>query len=112
MSLPSLNNIYYAIYELDREAQFRRNLGGSSNYERARDLDRIRKDAIAVYNQLSEAMPRLRSLKVEADRSYDRYVTRPPLDEGCSCHINAPCSFCTRAIDRAEAAISGAESVA
>lgn len=102
----SLNRIYEAISCLEREASYRRNMGGNANYERARDLDRARQEAEREYRVLSEAMPRLRSLKAEADRQYDRYVTRMPDDErqGCSCHINPPCGFCTREADEEEAA--------
>jgi hypothetical protein len=99
MSDLSTNAIYDAIRCLEREADFRRNIGGNANYERARDLDRIRQQADAEYNRLSDAMPRLRSLKDEADRAYDRYVTREPSTDGCSCHLSAPCSYCTREVD-------------
>lgn len=89
----STNAIYEAISCLEREASFRRNTGGSTNWERARDLDRAYRDASAELRALSDAMPRLRALKAQADWQYDRYVTREP--ECCSCHINPPCSFCT-----------------
>jgi len=89
----STSSIYDALSMLDREAGFRRNCGGNSNYERARDIERTAKDAMAEFHRLSDAMPRLRALKREADREYDQYVTRGP--EGCSCHINPPCGYCT-----------------
>ena len=98
----SLNDIYFAIAALEREADFRRYVGNNSNYERARDLDHLRTSALRSYRELSEAMPRLRALKAEADRSYDRYVTREP--EGCYCHISPPCGFCTSQSDEEEAA--------
>lgn len=100
----SIGDIYDAIRCLEREADFRRNIGGNPNYERARDLDRIRQRAETEYRRLSDAMPRLRSLKDEADRAYDRYVTRypEPSSDGCSCHISPPCSFCTREADDAD----------
>ena len=90
----STSAIYDAITALEREANFRWNVGGSENFERYRDLNRMMKLALVEYRQLSDALPRLRALKVEADRQYDRYVTRQP--ECCSCHISAPCGFCTR----------------
>ena len=93
MSELSTNAIYEAISCLEREASFRRNTGGITNYERASDLERTYRDASAELRSLSGALPRLRALKAEADWQYDRYVAREP--EGCSCHINPPCSFCT-----------------
>lgn len=97
MSHLSLNAIYSAITSLERECNFRWNVGGRDNIDRYRDLQRIMKDAMAEYRLLSEAMPRLRELKKAADREYDRYVTRfeDREPECCSCHISAPCSFCT-----------------
>lgn len=97
MSGLSINAIYDAVACLEREINFRKNTGGNTNWERARDLERTYRDASAELRALSEALPRLRELKAAADRDYDRYVTREP--EGCSCHINPPCSFCTREID-------------
>lgn len=94
MSALSTNRIYEAISCLEREANFRRNIGGNDNWERARDLSRAFQDASQELRILSDALPRLRELKAEADRQYDRYVTRVP--EGCSCHISPPCSYCTR----------------
>lgn len=101
MTYLSTNAIYDAVQCLEREANFRRNIGGNSNYERARDLVRISRDAQAELRKLSDAMPRLRELKDAADREYDRYVTRQRCEEfdGCSCHINPPCGFCTRETD-------------
>ena len=93
----SLSAIYDAISCLSREADFRRNMGNNTNYERARDLDRTRQEAEREYRLLADAMPRLRALKAEADKAYDKYVERGP--DGCSCHINPPCSYCTREAD-------------
>lgn len=100
MSDLATGSIWSAIQCLEREAQFRRNIGNNSNYERARDLDHAYKQAMAEYRQLSDALPRLRSLKDAADREYDRYVTREP--ESCSCHISAPCGYCTSQSDEDE----------
>ena len=97
MSALSTGHIYDAIMELQREANFRRNIGGRNNYDRARDLDRIYSEAMAEQRALSDALPRLKALKAEADRAYDRYVTRGP--ECCSCHISAPCGYCTSQSD-------------
>lgn len=101
MTALSINAIYYAISSLEREANFRWNVGGRDNLDRYRDLQNIMRDAMAEYHALSEALPRLRSLKAAADREYDNYVTRER--ECCSCHISAPCGYCTRETEDAEA---------
>lgn len=54
-----------------------------------------------------EANERAWARMTPAQHAYDRMVTspgygrddddRPP--EGCSCHISAPCSYCTREVD-------------
>ena len=93
MSEFSTGAMYDAYNALEREADYRRMVGGRDNYDRAGDLDRIRRSAEAEYRQLSAALPRLTALGREADRAYDRYVTRQP--DCCSCHLSAPCSFCT-----------------
>ncbi len=42
-----------------------------------------------------------------AQREYDKYVTSPSYGrddyalEGCSCHLSAPCSYCTRDVEDA-----------
>lgn len=92
----STGAIYDAIMSLEREADFRWNVGGRGNCDRYRDLQRTVHEALAEYHALSEALPRLRELKAEADRAYDRYVTRIEDREPdcCSCHISAPCRFC------------------
>lgn len=102
MSDLRIDNIYYAINALEREAErLSWNAQGIEQRDRARDLARTAKEAAAEYRILSEAMPRLQALKSEADRQYDSYVTRPRFEDegGCSCHISAPCSFCTRQTD-------------
>jgi hypothetical protein len=74
------NRIYDAIASLEHEAAFRRHVGGRSNLDHAKWLDLLREQAMGQYRQLSEAMPRLRSLSSEAERQYDRYVTRGERD--------------------------------
>lgn len=97
MSHLSTNRIYEAIACLSREINFRRSIGGNSNYERARELQHAQHDAQDELRVLQMQLPRLNDLKTAADREYDRYVTRGP--EGCSCHINPPCSYCTREVE-------------
>lgn len=98
MSALSTGAIYDALCALEREVEFRWNVGGSANIERYRDLKRTVQAAKTEERALSEALPRLRALKAEADRQYDRHVTRisEPEADGCSCHINPPCGYCTR----------------
>lgn len=95
----TINAFYGAIIDLEREAQFRWNVGGSSNIDRYRDLQRTIRDAHREYDALSAALPRMRELKAAADRSYDAFVTRLPEERGCTCHINPPCSHCTSQAD-------------
>jgi len=58
---------------------------------RERDI-RAGRTALA---KLQEAWPRIKALAAEAERSYDLYVTRDRLADACSCHLSAPCGFCT-----------------
>lgn len=109
MSIQNLriDNIYYAIETLRREADRASwNAKGVDERDRARDMKRTAEEASKEYSKLSEAMPRLRALSSEADRAYDSHVTRErerePVDEGCSCHINPPCGFCARQSDEEE----------
>jgi len=101
--------IYDAIHALQRESDYRWDVGGRSNIDRYRDLKRMMNAAMAEYNALSAALPRLRALKAEADRSYDRRMTRyeDRAPECCSCHISAPCSFCVNQSDDDEPATTG-----
>lgn len=62
----SIFEIFDAVQCLEREAIFRRNVGGIANLARADDLDHVRRRAEAQYRALSEALPRLRLLKAEA----------------------------------------------
>jgi ABC-type transporter lipoprotein component MlaA len=97
-----IDNIYYAIEALKREAERASwNAQGVEQRDRARDMKRTADDASREYSALSAAMPRLRDLSAAADREYDRHVTRVPEPEAdcCSCHLSAPCSFCTREAD-------------
>lgn len=105
MSNLAIGNIYDAIETLSSEAERLSWHGNSRDYQRSKDLRLIVERARPEYRALSEAMPRLRALKAEADRDYDRYVTRDrePSADGCSCHINPPCGYCTRETEDEEA---------
>ena len=107
MSDLSTGYIYDAIEALSREAdRLSWNAAGWEQRERARDLKRIVERARPEYRALSDRLPRMRALLAEADQLYDRYVTRDRDHdaEGCSCHINPPCGFCTRQSEEDEAA--------
>ena len=105
----STGAIYDAINALQRESEYRLDVGGRNNINRYRDLQQMMNAAMAEFHALSTALPRLRALKVEADRAYDRYVTRydDRAPECCSCHISAPCSFCVNQSDDEEPATTG-----
>lgn len=101
----SLNTIYYAISALEREAEgaYYRAVR-SADYDRARDLRRTAAEAMKDYSALSQNWDRIKALSYEAERAYDAHVTRPPREDdgGCSCHLNAPCGWCTRQVDEDE----------
>lgn|SRR3546814_661452 len=93
-----IDQIWIAINELERAAESISYIPGRNNWERSRDMKRVASEAMAQYNALSAALPRLRDLNAAAEREYDRYATRMPEMDGCSCHLSAPCSYCTRDI--------------
>lgn len=99
MNLPyRIDEIYYAINSLDQAAERISYLGGVDNYDRAKEMRRVAGEAMRQYQAIADALPRLRALDAEASRQYDRYVTSSREPEGCSCHLMAPCSYCTREI--------------
>lgn len=99
MNLPyRIDEIYYAINSLDQAAERISYLGGVDNYDRAKEMRRVAGEAMRQYQAIADALPRLRALDAEASRQYDRYVTSPREPEGCSCHLMAPCSYCTREV--------------
>lgn len=69
----------------------------------ARDRVRAYADSItrgqAALRALYSTWPRAKALLEASAREYDAYVTRDPGDGGCSCHLCAPCSFCTSDAD-------------
>lgn len=95
-TLPArIDEIYYAINSLDQAAERISYLGGVDNYDRAKELRRVAREAMLQYNAISAALPRLRALESAASREYDSYVTRNREPESCTCFLSAPCSFCT-----------------
>lgn len=74
----------------------------------AHDRYRERRDCIerglATLRRLNEVWPNAKALLAAEARAYDAYVTRDP-EPCCSCHLSAPCGFCTSQPDEeAEAA--------
>lgn len=86
--------IWNAIHDARRGAELMKERRGIDAYERGRDMERSAAQAEAVMRKIDELLPRLLDLKADADRAYDRYVTSY-VPDCCSCHISAPCSFCT-----------------
>lgn len=94
MSNLSIRYLYDAIYYAEKAANLYR---VNRNYDEANSAERTAQQARKEYAALSDALPRMEALSVEAGKSYDRYVTS---DRGCcSCHLCAPCSFCTSQTD-------------
>lgn len=93
-----IDEIYYAINSLDQAAERISYLGGVDNYDRSKEMRRTAREAMLQYNAIAAALPRLRALESEASRQYDRYVTSEREPDGCSCHLMAPCSYCTREV--------------
>lgn len=65
----------------------------ADDYDRARDAERIAHEGEAELRKLSSAWGEIKALIADRNRAYDAYVTN--VSECCSCHIIAPCSYCT-----------------
>ncbi|MDM8352858.1 hypothetical protein [Brevundimonas diminuta] len=70
---------------------------GSEAYRICSERERALEGAARELDRLSAVWPKARALIAESERSYDRYVERDR--EACSCHLSAPCSFCTSQSD-------------
>lgn len=93
--------IWSAISYARKGAELMKERRGVDAYERGRDMERSAAEAEAVLRKIDSLLPRLLDLKADADRAYDRFVTNY-VPEGCSCHLSAPCSFCTSQPEEAE----------
>lgn len=76
----------------------------SDAYQQAKNDAAVARQAESELAKLSANWSRIQSLLASSEREYDRYVTRGggyADDErtGCSCHLSAPCSYCTRDAD-------------
>lgn len=74
---------------------------GSEAYRVCSERERALKDAERALDRLLAVWPRAQALIAVAETSYDSYVTREP--ENCSCHLSAPCGYCTNQDDEDEA---------
>lgn len=98
MNLPDLWSIDLAVRNARRYANhLYNNAKRADDYDYAKDADRVASAGERELRKLLEAWSEIKSLKASRERAYDEYVTNPP--ECCSCHISAPCSYCTREID-------------
>jgi hypothetical protein len=102
----NLNVIDSALSDLARAAEtIRYTARGADAYDRARWMEQNAREAQKELSKLSALWPRIRGMLADADRAYDAYVTSPRRDygdderTGCSCHLSAPCSFCTSQSD-------------
>lgn len=97
-----IDNLYYAATELERAADWlSRITTGWEARDRVSSLRQTAREAQREYNELAKVMPDVRAYIAEKAVQYDRHVTRAREweDEGCSCHINPPCGYCTRQSD-------------
>lgn len=94
MRLPELWDIDMAVRNARLYANRLYNTARNAyDYDNARDAERIASQGEAALRLLSSSWSEIKSMFAERDRAYDRYVTRDR--ECCSCHICAPCSYCT-----------------
>ena len=93
-----LSEIEYGIRAgLEAVEALRTWVNGSEAYRICSDRERALKAAERELDRLSSVWPKAKALIAESERSYDRYVERA--SESCSCHLSAPCSFCTSQSD-------------
>lgn len=78
---------------------------GVEAYRICDERERALRDAERAMNRLSAEWPKASALIEASKREYDRYVTREP--ESCSCHLSAPCSYCTSQPDEDETQEAG-----
>lgn len=107
MSDINLNDIDSAISDCARLAEFYyNNTRGSRAYEQYRSYKHSAEAGAKAMAQLYREWSNFRSYMASKADAYDRYVTRErgPSSEGCSCHINPPCGYCTRQNDEADEA--------
>ncbi|WP_458788947.1 hypothetical protein [Dyella jiangningensis] len=101
MDLPDLWPIEMAVQNARRYAKRLYNTAKrADDYDAAKDAERIATAGESELRKLSIAWNEIKSLKASRDRAYDEYVTNQ--HECCSCHISAPCSYCTRELDEDE----------
>jgi len=73
---------------------------GSEAYRICSEREHALRAAERELDRLSSVWPKAKALIAESERSYDRYVEREP--ESCSCHLSAPCRFCTSQSDEGD----------
>ncbi len=88
----SASELDYALSALRRAANI---MDNTNRFDFAREFRMAARDAQKELDRLNSALPELMSLKRSADRAYDIRVTTEREPECCSCHINAPCTYCT-----------------
>lgn len=84
---------------------------GAEAYRICDERERAIQHGEAALTKLEREWSRIKSVVEATDRSYDLYVSRGADDEpqGCSCHLSAPCSWCTMQPDPDEPAKAQAE---
>lgn len=87
-----------AVTDAVHAAERRRYEARGGAYDRAKSDHDFATRALAEFRKLQEVWPRAKEALAAQARAYDAYVLSPREDgpeEGCSCHINPPCGFCT-----------------
>lgn len=106
--MSDLDDIYYAVSGLDSAADNLSNYAKHwSEWDRVKGMRETAKRGMEAYNRLTAKLPRAMELLAASERQHDSYVTREP--EGCSCHINPPCGFCTREAEEANPSALGGQ---
>lgn len=97
----SVANLYDAIISLKQAADTISDIGGRSERDQADLMRCIAKDAMSEYHEISKVWSDFQAFKRIKSDAYDQYVTRDrePKYDSCSCHLSAPCSYCTRDAD-------------
>lgn len=98
MDMPDLYRIQDAVHNARRYANRLYNTAhGVDDYDNAREAERVAQMAEVEMRKLTDMWPEIKSMKSSAEHAYDAYVTYIP--DCCSCHLVAPCGYCTREVD-------------
>jgi hypothetical protein len=92
-----LSDFESVISDARQYAESLKRRGGADNYDAGRGIDADVVRARQTLNELYRRLPALLDLERSAHRAYDIYVTSQ--QDGCSCHVSAPCNWCVNQPD-------------